>query len=257
MKFAMVILLSLLALSCGCGKGGSDLKIVQVRGKVELIRNGEAQGLSAEEKLKPHDTLRTGDESAVVILLPGGAQAELQSNAELTLSELSLPDRSLTLHKGNNWLSIPSLPDGQSFQLVTPTSVASVRGTKFYSFQMGDISGTCHCEGSIDFLVRGTDYQQRHDKDFMVVTRAGKTALITPTEIMAAVGVVQHHHAQAPGSPLGPADDLTPEQKQKMMELFRSKLRGDEGETLPADSKDKAPGEKAEEKTSGDGKETP
>ncbi|MBE7440404.1 MAG: FecR domain-containing protein [Spirochaetales bacterium] len=254
MKPIAGILFVALALS-GCKDSGREVKIAEIRGKVELIRNGEARSLSKEEKLRPHDTLRTGEESAVVILLPGGAQAELQSHAELTLSELSLPDRSLTLHKGNHWLSIPSLPQGQSFQLVTPTTVAAVRGTKFYTFQMGDITGTCHCEGAIDFQVRGTDYQSRHEKDFIVVTRAGKTALITPAEIQAAVGVVQHHHAERDGSPLGPRDDLTAEQRQKMMDLIRSKLRGDE--PPEAEPKDQVVPGKAEEKTRGDVPENP
>lgn len=225
----LCILITIGATLLSCKQAATTDKaaiVSRVIGTVEVVRSGETRRVSADETLMQGDVIRTGELSLVLLQLPGGAKAELQSNSELALSALSGPKRSLNLQKGSNWLAVDRLSRDESFEMVTPTTIAGVRGTKFYTFHVGDITGTCHCEGDVQFQVKGSGYDATHHQDSLVVSRAGKTALITPADIKEAVGVVDvdHQHSQMEDSPLGKKNNLTPEQMRKMMELMQRKL---------------------------------
>jgi ferric-dicitrate binding protein FerR (iron transport regulator) len=80
------------------------------------------------------DTVKTGDDSSASIILFKSSIVRLDSNTEVTIKELVQGDEnSVTLEQnaGRTWNTVQKISGIDSYEVQTPTTVASVRSTAF------------------------------------------------------------------------------------------------------------------------------
>ncbi len=100
-------------------------------GVVEVdIGNGWVQGAD-EMELGEGAKVRTGDGSASVVLQEGEVMS-LEPNTEVELSELSKNKISIRQIAGETWNKITKISGISSYDVETPNTVATVRGTEFF-----------------------------------------------------------------------------------------------------------------------------
>lgn len=182
-----------------------------VKGSAVLVRAGKEQPLKLHDSLQQGDTLRTGEKAVVIAQFNDkAAEVEIQPNAEFRIDEFSAHKKKLALAKGNLWLRVNKQTKDEEFVLQSPTAIAGVRGTKFFTFQFKgpdgkDYHGTCHCEGSVQIKAKTGEYQAVHNRDHIVLHRDGKTALLGPKDL-AFMGEMNRTHAHSilKDSALGP-----------------------------------------------------
>lgn len=221
--------------ACGpAGIGESSVGVVKrVVGQAELEHAGARVPLKAGVVLPETGTIFTGADGVVVaVLQQGQAEVEIQKNSEFHLKKLAEHHKEIHLRKGNLWVRVNRLSPREKFHVHTPTAIAGIRGTKFFTFHIQDqagrdIHGTCHCEGEVQFGTHDESYDDVHSGDFVVLTREGKTILLNPEELTAIMGegATAHRHSVLPDSPLGPPEQqMTPEQMGQFMQLAERKF---------------------------------
>ena len=80
------------------------------------------------------DSVRTGDDSSASIILFESSIVRLDSNTEVTLEELIKDEKtSVTIQQdsGRTWNTVSKISGIDDYDVQTPTTVASVRGTAF------------------------------------------------------------------------------------------------------------------------------
>lgn len=111
-----------------------------IQGDVQIIEAGGAQGRPAvqEEELKPSDKIQTGKKSSVKIILEGLGEISLSEETTWSYESYVIEEEkhrfSAQLALGRLKAKVKKLPQGSSFEIRTPTSVAAVRGTFFGLF---------------------------------------------------------------------------------------------------------------------------
>ncbi len=187
----------------GCTRKSAFLATVTaLRGQVFVERNGERTPLKKNDRLKNGDTLITGMDGVAAVSFAGNlGKFELQHNVEFVVRDFINAEKKLMLNKGNVWLLINKLRKKQSVNLYTPTTLAGVRGTQFYTFQMAGMQATCHCRGEVEYSHVKSSYKTVHKKDYLVFSKDDKLIVIYPHEFKA-LGLT-HNHSLIDDSPLG------------------------------------------------------
>ncbi len=120
-------------------QGPASATVIFVSGQVQL-QQSEATfiPLNIGDNLGAGAKIVTKDKSKVVIKFADGSITELASNAQLLLDAMSLysggamVDTKLRLQKGQlETQANPQHQDGSGMQVITPSAIAAVRGTKF------------------------------------------------------------------------------------------------------------------------------
>ncbi len=199
-----------------------------VQGMVWLERSGKSQPLRAGDFINIGDWIRTGPKAILIATFQNRtADIELQENSNFHVTRFDKTQRLLTLEKGRLWLRVNrKMKKHERFQLKTAVALIGVKGTKFFSFPLGDIYGTCHCEGQVQWDAQKSDYTGIHKKDFMTFARGDKVALVTPDELRS-VGFTElvHFHSALEDSPLGPTEmALPPDLFERFLALINRKL---------------------------------
>ncbi|MCB1190813.1 MAG: FecR domain-containing protein [Leptospiraceae bacterium] len=231
MKIGKIIILLMLSwivfISCKEKKNTDALHgvILFTKGDVKLEQNNGTQTtLKKGDVFQEGDIIQTGENSvAVVKLSNNGFEMEIQPNATFQFDKINGKDKSLSLKKGNVWLKVDKLPKDESLHLNSPTATAGVRGTKFYTFEMNGMYGTCHCEGDVEFKGKSGDYNKIHHGDTLVFSKDGKTILITPEDLKN-IQNASHNHSMLDDSPLGSKNVMTPEQREEMIKVVTKKF---------------------------------
>ncbi len=116
------------------------VQAVNVRGQafVQHGGKGDFESLAEKQELVQGDIVRTG-EGLCHLLIGGKSQIYIEPNTTLTITEVlknsnKSESTKLTLQGGKLKVSLPNLKNGSSFEVTTPTAVATVRGTLFYMF---------------------------------------------------------------------------------------------------------------------------
>ena len=129
-----------------------DLAFVQfIKGKVIAIKDGNKRKLKKNDIITEGETIKTNDESHLVIFFKG---SEIHVMPESSLVLKSLPEKnkksSMELLKGFSWFKLVNLGKG-SFDVATPVSIAGVRGTSFSVIYEEDEKRAmnCICHGSV------------------------------------------------------------------------------------------------------------
>jgi len=108
----------------------------EVGGEVNVIRASEGKTITAEMGmlLSPGDVVKTGEEGyASIVFQDDGSRVKLDEESQLTLNAIRQKktlSKRLFLETGKIWARITKRR-GTDVEVKTPTSVASVKGTKF------------------------------------------------------------------------------------------------------------------------------
>ena len=229
-KAGAAALIVFLAGTAGCVKEKAAIsgEVKLVVGEARRIRDGHTKILAVRDDIREGDIIVTGDKSTVIASLGDGfADMEIQPDSMLQFSGLVEGKRELEIKSGNLWLRVnKKLLRGDEFTVKSKTTVAAVRGTKFYTFQAGDITGTCFCRGSVDFGVKGAE-SRVHQQDYLVLIRGGRKITLTPDDLRFMLkGKDPHRHSVLDNSPLGPPrSDITAEMQKRFDELVAKKFR--------------------------------
>ncbi len=221
---SMVIIISSFHFSCKKDSNIDGGIVSRVVGNAVIERNNTKSNLKNGDAFSNGDIIETGSSSIVIVSINNStADIEIKENTRFEMKTVS----NYNLVNGNIWLRVnKKLSKNDQIILNTKTSIAAIRGTKLYIFQMGDITGICHCEGEVDFKSTKNPYEGHHNRDYMVLTKGDKTVLLTPEELsfLGTIGS-DHHHSALEDSPLGPAEKkLSPDQQKLFMEVINYKF---------------------------------
>lgn len=117
----------------------ASAEVVLASGKAGILKlDNSLQMVSVGQQLGAGTVLNTGENSKLNIKLADGSIVSMQPNSTLTLDSLSMysgggmVDTKLRLQQGKlETEANPAHMQGNSMQIITPSAVAAVRGTKF------------------------------------------------------------------------------------------------------------------------------
>ncbi len=95
-------------------------------GTVDITRSKENIEAKNDTPIFTSDILEVALNSRASITLEDGSIIRIEAGTKVKISELSF-----NLIRGHMWSNVKPLPEGESFEVETPTLVATVRGTAF------------------------------------------------------------------------------------------------------------------------------
>ncbi|MBI4976249.1 MAG: FecR domain-containing protein [Spirochaetes bacterium] len=212
----------LLLIACGTAVKNTA-RVSMVSGEAYVLRGGETVPLTNNALISESETVVTGKNGAVLLDIGNGSGlVEVQHSTAFSLKTINSPKKSVSIKRGNVWIMIKKLAAEEGFYFTTPVSSAAVRGTKFYSFEMGDMRGMCHCEGSVEY--KAGDYAATNSGDYIVFTKDNHSIVVTQDD-MRSIGMRGHNHSVMNGSIIG-AEPSKAAQKNmpKLMKLVEKKF---------------------------------
>jgi FecR protein len=228
MKAATLLIpLSILA-ACGKETAVTDGVITFVKGHA-VIEHVDADGSKKTKPAKPgekvfvRDTIVTSADSNIVFNV-SGAQMEIQPNSRF-LYERGGEEKIMYLQNGNAWTSVTKMGERGNFSLRTPTTVAGVRGTKFFTTVLpGGLTGTCHCEGKISYKNTVSGKEEINDGDYLVFYRGPKAVKVTLEDLKKLGIPANHNHSELDNGSMGKKNNMTQAQAEKMMVLVEQRF---------------------------------
>lgn len=232
MSFSALLRLAVLALlpiagACAERAPTTDGVIAAVRGSA-LIEHLEDDGTKKTRAARPGEKVFAGDaivtaEKSNVIFEVQGARMEIQQNTRFVY-ERAGDDKQVYLQSGNAWTEVSKLESNRRFSLRTPTTLAGVRGTKFFTFTDGTNTGTCHCEGKIALKNLVSGKEEENDRDYIMYYRDKRAVKVTAEELKKLGLPAGHNHSELEKSPIGMKNNLTAAQLKKMHDYVEKKF---------------------------------
>lgn len=226
MKYAGIFVVAALVFSCGKAEQ-TDGVVAFVKGSA-IIEHTEPDGTKKSRPARQAEKVFAGDaivtaETGNVLFEVNGGRMEIQHNTRFVY-EKSGDDKQVYVQSGNVWTEVSKLEGRRRFALRTPTTIAAVRGTKFFTFTDGTNTGTCHCEGKIAFKNTATGKEEENDRDYLMYYRGAKAVKVTVEELKKIGLPVAHNHSELDKGSIGKKNNLTPAQLQKMQAYVDSKF---------------------------------
>jgi hypothetical protein len=224
--FSLTLLLMSLA-ACTEKTPTTDGVIAAVKGSA-VIEHIEADGTKrtraarAGEMIFAADAIVTAADGNVIFEVQG-ARMEIQHNTRFVY-ERSGNDKQVYVQQGNAWTEVSKIEGHRRFTLRTPTTVAAVRGTKFFTFTDGNNTGTCHCEGRIALKNLVSGNEEENDRDYIMYYRQKKAVKVTADELKKIGLPFGHNHSELEQSPLGKKNNLSPVQMKKLQDYVDKKF---------------------------------
>ncbi|BDA78557.1 iron dicitrate transporter FecR [Leptospira kobayashii] len=210
--------------NCAKPKNTTEGILTFTLGNITIERSGNKISAKTGDPIQKGDTLRSGEKSAAIVEF-GEEETiiEIQSNSEFQFVDTG-KNKELILNSGRSWLRSAKLQKDATLNLKTPTSVAGVRGTTFFTFVVGDMSLTCHCEGEVDLKSLKNNSGRVNDRDYLAFVKNDKIIYIFPEDLKALNIPYVHDHSELSSSKLGKQNKLTQEQFALVMQLAEKKF---------------------------------
>lgn len=227
MKKILLIIPLILVAYCEKAPPLTDSRVAFVRGTA-VIEHIEADGSKKSRPAKQDEKVYVGDavvtsDAGTVVLEVSAATIEIQKNSRFVY-ERGGDDKQVYLQSGNAWTSVQKLQGTSKFSLRTPTTVAGVRGTKFFTFTDGKNTGTCHCEGKIALTNTASGKEEVNDGDYLEYYRGNKAIKVGVADIRKMGIPIAHNHSELDNSTIGKKDTLTPAQWAKINDYVEKKF---------------------------------
>ncbi len=149
MKNKIFYIMSLLIISVFCF--GEDVVVSNYEGKVMVnIAASQWQPVSVGMLLPENSRIKTYQKSKVILLFSDGSSITLSENTEIGINKLA-EIIGLQLESGKVKTKVKPLKLGQVFEIKTPVSVVSIRGTEFILWYENGVSGVIVIEGKVMF----------------------------------------------------------------------------------------------------------
>ncbi|TGL33754.1 iron dicitrate transport regulator FecR [Leptospira koniambonensis] len=219
-----------LGLTCvlfSCGKKDANIGkgvITFVVGNVTLERGSKKSKAEVNKEIQNGDVLVT-DEGATAMIAFGenASLLEIQSGSKFRFDDIN-SDKKFFQEKGRSWLLSNKLVKGEGLSLGTPTTTAGVRGTKFYTTVVDDVTLICHCQGKVELENSADHSKMIPASDYLTVTKGTKTIVIDKSDL-SKIGIPYvHNHSEIDNSPVGEKNTLKSEDFLKIQELAKKKL---------------------------------
>ena len=178
---AFVLFMTLAASGTLGGRAlGATTMVTIISGDIQVRHGATGSFVSATdgEVLAAGDTIRSADGARAVLTYFEGSTVSIEPNSELTIETASAnPDGSTVVvmqqNVGRTWHVVTKLITGNSrYEVKTPASTASVRGTAFQVDSDGERTVVTTSEGTVVALVADPD---RPGQTVDVPVPAGKT----------------------------------------------------------------------------------
>jgi len=111
-----------------------DAQLIIENGSVQVKHFGSWADATNGMNLYQSDSIKTGDNTSASIIILKGSIIRLDENTEITLKEIIQEDKiSVTIQQdaGRTWNTVQKISGIDNYEVETPTTVASVRGTSF------------------------------------------------------------------------------------------------------------------------------
>jgi len=105
--------------------------LTEYKGKIEVLRNNKNIQVKKGMNLQENDVIKTKQNSSALLLLQDGSKFILAENTEVVINNLKFVQTSVSLQNGKLMTKVSPRQTTQVFEVKTPVSVASVRGTEF------------------------------------------------------------------------------------------------------------------------------
>ncbi len=103
-----------------------------VSGEPQMVRAGQTLPVKVGTECQTGDILKTSPGCNVDVSLNNLAGCRVLPSSECMISNGVSSNMKIQIKNGNAILNLKKLPAGSSFQVETPTAVATVRGTQFW-----------------------------------------------------------------------------------------------------------------------------
>jgi hypothetical protein len=160
-KGGFLVFLFFLLFACGPVHAEKEaVSVSKASGRAVVIREGHPHPATVGMPCRKKDTLKTGTDGRLDIVLNNLAGFRLLPSSEVILRETARDTMQVEIVQGNILINAKPLPKNTSFKLETPIAVAAVRGTQFWGrVDLTNLSPRTTLavrEGSIEITVRQT-----------------------------------------------------------------------------------------------------
>ncbi|MCX7716691.1 MAG: FecR family protein [Endomicrobia bacterium] len=124
--------------------------IADYRGQVQVIRGKTAVSVKKGLLLYENDRIKTMKNSDAVLIFRDGSSVSLGENTDVVIRDL-IEKISISLDRGKVKTKVVSKQTNKVFEIRTPVSVASVRGTEFILIYENNISELYVLDGEVNF----------------------------------------------------------------------------------------------------------
>ncbi|MDP3543890.1 MAG: FecR family protein [Elusimicrobiota bacterium] len=114
---------------------GGPARLVHAWGAVTIESKSGARPGKAGARLAPGDAVATAEKSVAVIALPDGSRLKLRAGSRVAveLPKGKIRETTAFLSAGSVFAKIAKQTAGRGFRIRTPSAVAAVRGTEFFT----------------------------------------------------------------------------------------------------------------------------
>jgi hypothetical protein len=176
---ALVIIISLVVLL------GSKTRVAFLtieEGDVE-VDNGQGWFDAVDGmKLSVDDKVRTLNGKAIIILYES-IIVQMDPDTEVSIEELSKKHTKLNQNSGSTWNKFAAIAGIKNFEIETPTTVATVRGTSFWV----DMQSVGVTEGNVDVNMENKLMKVGAGKKAVLRQQVAKLESLTPEEVKKAI----------------------------------------------------------------------
>lgn len=228
-KLSVLFLLGLISVLFSCTKKETNVSkgvITFVVGNVTLERGSEKSKAEISKEIQNGDILVT-DEGATATIAFGEnvSLLEIQSGSRFRFDDIN-SDKKFFQEKGRSWILSNKLVKGEGLSLGTPTTTAGVRGTKFYTSIVDDMTFICHCQGKVELENSADHSKMIPTSDYLTVTKGTKTIVIDKDDLLKIGIPYVHNHSEVTNSSVGERTNMKLEDFLKIQDLAKKKLAG-------------------------------
>jgi hypothetical protein len=108
-----------------------ESSIIKIQGEATIVRAGQMIQAVEGARLKEGDVLKTSANGTVDFSMNALAGTRVLPASEVAVEGAKKSEMRLKLRAGQALFNLEKLPKDSSFQVTTPTAIASVRGTQF------------------------------------------------------------------------------------------------------------------------------
>jgi len=106
-------------------------KVQFIKGNSIIKRNGIEKSIQVNDSLQIKDVIITKENSSVDIILKNKGIIRIGENTQIELKTLSEENIEINQNSGTVITHLKKLKENEGYSIITPTSVAAVRGTSF------------------------------------------------------------------------------------------------------------------------------
>ncbi|MEI7014213.1 FecR family protein [Leptospira licerasiae] len=228
-KLSVLFLLSLISILFSCTKKETNVSkgvITFVVGSVTLERGSEKSKAEINKEIQNGDILVTDEGGTATIAFGENVSLlEIQSGSRFRFDDIN-SDKKFFQEKGRSWILSNKLVKGEGLSLGTPTTTAGVRGTKFYTSIVDDMTFICHCQGKVELENSADHSKMIPTSDYLTVTKGTKTIVIDKNDLLKIGIPYVHNHSEVTNSSVGERTNMKLEDFLKIQDLAKKKLTG-------------------------------